>query len=228
MGIFSRLSDIINSNLNALLDRAEDPEKLVRLIIQEMEDTLVEVRSTAVKTIAERKEILRRIDSFVADRDDWARKAELAIEKGREDLAKGALHARARAAEMVTDLERQLGLVDGAVAKTGEDIARLQAKLDEAKNREKALRARHDAAASRLKVRTQLHDSRIDDAFERFSAVERKLDELEGKVEVHDLGRSKSLAEEFAELEADDAVERELAELKARMAARQGGTNQAH
>lgn len=227
MGIFSRLSDIINSNLNALLDRAEDPEKLVRLIIQEMEDTLVEVRSTAVKTIAERKEILRRIESFVADRDDWARKAELAIEKGREDLAKGALHARARAAEMVADLERQLGLVDGAVAKTGEDIARLQAKLDEAKNREKALRARHDAASSRLKVRTQLHDSRIDDAFERFSAVERKLDELEGKVEVHDLGRGKSLAEEFAELEADDAVERELAELKARVAARQGGANPA-
>lgn len=220
MSIFSRLTDIVQSNLNALLDRAEDPEKLIRLIIQEMEDTLVEVRSSTVKIIAEKKEIERRIAGLERERDEWERKAELALTRDREDLAKGALIAKSKAAEQAESLAHQLAQVEDALAKANEDIGRLQAKLTDAKNREKALVARTTTAANRVRVRTTLHDERINDALSRFEQVERNLDELEGRVESYDVGRAKSLAEEIAELEAEHKVEDELAALKARIAAR--------
>jgi len=217
MGIFSRLTDIINSNINSLLDRAEDPEKLIRLIIQEMEDTLVEVRSSTVKTIAEKKEIERRMAEVTRERDEWQRKAELALARDRDDLAKGALVAKARLQEQLDSLTRQHAVIEEALAKSSEDIARLQAKLADAKSREKALVARHKAASDRLKVRAKLHDERITDAFARFEQVERALDEIEGRVEAYDIGRKKSLGEEFADFEAESKVEQELAELKKRL-----------
>ncbi len=222
MSIFSRLTDIVQSNLNALLDRAEDPEKLIRLIIQEMEDTLVEVRSSTVKIIAERKEIERRIADLHRERDSWDRKAETALTHDREDLAKQALMAKSRAAEEAEVLAAQLAQVEEALSKSNEDIARLQAKLTDAKNREKALVARTKTAANRVRVRSTLHDERINDAFSRFEQVERNLDELEGRVEAYDVGRTKTLTEEIAELEADKKVQDELAALKARVAARRG------
>lgn len=222
MSIFSRLTDIVQSNLNALLDRAEDPEKLIRLIIQEMEDTLVEVRSSTVKIIAERKEIERRIADLHRERDSWDRKAETALTHDREDLAKQALMAKSRAAEEANVLTAQLAQVEEALSKSNEDIARLQAKLTDAKNREKALVARTKTAANRVRVRSTLHDERINDAFSRFEQVERNLDELEGRVEAYDVGRTKTLTEEIAELEADKKVQDELAALKARVAARRG------
>lgn len=217
MGIFSRLSDIINSNINSLLDRAEDPEKLIRLIIQEMEDTLVEVRSGTVRTIAERKELERRLAEVARERDNWQTKAEFALSKGRDDLARGALVAKSKLVEQHEALSRQLAQVEDALAKGGEDIARLQAKLNDAKAREKALVARHKTASQRLKVRAQLYDDRITDAFARFEQVERALDEMEGKVEAYDIGRARTLSDEFSELEGDGRVEQELADLKARM-----------
>lgn len=217
MGIFSRLTDIVNSNINSLLDRAEDPEKLIRLIIQEMEDTLVEVRSGAVRTIAERKEIERRIAETERERDGWQSKAELALSKGREDLARGALLAKSRLVEQHEALTRQLAQIEDALAKGSEDISRLQAKLNDAKAREKAIVARHKTATQRLKVRTHLYDERITDAFARFEQVERTLDEMEGKVEAYDLGRARTLSDEFSELESDGRVDEELAALKARM-----------
>ena len=222
MSIFSRLTDIVQSNLNSLLDRAEDPEKLIRLIIQEMEDTLVEVRSSTVKIIAERKEIERRIADLHRERDSWDRKAETALTHDREDLAKQALLAKSRAAEEADVLAAQLAQVEEALSKSNEDIGRLQAKLTDAKNREKALVARTKTAANRVRVRSTLHDERINDAFSRFEQVERNLDELEGRVEAYDVGRSKTLTEEIAELEADKKVQDELAALKARVAARRG------
>jgi phage shock protein A len=217
MGIFSRLADIVNSNLNSILDRAEDPEKIIRLIIQEMEDTLVEVRSSAVRTIAERKEVERRVATLRREQEEWQRRAELAITKGREDLAKGALTAKARVAEALKSVETQLAQIVEALDKQHEDIATLQAKLVDAKAREKAIVARHKTAASRLKVRTKLYDERIADAFARFEQVERSLDEMEGRVEAFDIGRKKSLAEELAGIEAETAVDEELARLKARL-----------
>lgn len=224
MSIFSRLSDIINSNINSMLERAKDPEKIIRLIIQEMEDTLVEVRSTAVRLIADKKELERKIGRLEAERDEWQRKAELALEKDREDLARGALAAKARAVETLKILHEEIAALEEALAKQNEDLAQLQAKLADAKAREKALATRHTVASSRLKMRGHIHDERITNAFARFEEVERSLDEIEGKVESYDLGRRRSLSEEFAELETDAAVEDELAQLKARVKGSAGGT----
>lgn len=223
MSIFSRLTDIVQSNLNSLLDRAEEPEKLIRLIIQEMEDTLVEVRSSTVKIIAEKKEIERRVADLHRERDEWDRKAEVALTRDREDLAKGALMQKSKVAEQADALVEQLVQVEAALSKANEDIGRLQAKLTDAKTREKALVARTQTASNRVKVRTVLHDERINDALSRFEQVERNLDEMEGRVEAYDVGRTKSLTEEIAELEATHKVEEDLAALKARIAARRNG-----
>src|SRR5262249_25798379 len=150
-------ADIVNSNINAILDRAEDPEKIIRLIIQEMEDTLVEVRSSAVRTIAEKKEIERRLATLQREQEEWQRRAELAITKGREDLAKGALLAKARVAEAVAGLDAQRKQIEDALAKQNEDIAKLQAKLADAKAREQSIAARQKTAANRIKLRTRLY-----------------------------------------------------------------------
>jgi phage shock protein A len=222
MGIFSRLGDIINSNINSMLDRAEDPEKIVRLIVQEMEDTLVEVRAAAARSIAEKKDILRKADQLEAAQAEWQRKAELAVEKGREDLAKGALVAKAQAATAAELLRRELETIEAALAKTNEDLGRLEAKLTEAKNKQKSFTIRHDAARDQIRIRTQLHDGRIDEALSRYEQIERKIDTLEGQVESFDLGRRKSLSDEFADLEAESGVEKELQAIKARLG-RTGG-----
>src|SRR3954469_655047 len=155
MGIFSRLSDIVNSNINAILDRAEDPEKIIRLLVQEMEDTLVEVRPAAVRTVAERKEIERRLAELRREAADWQAKAELALTKGREDLAKGALVARARVSEAADAMEGELKKLEDILAKTNDDIGQLQQKLGDAKARERAIVARQKTATQRLRVKTQ-------------------------------------------------------------------------
>jgi len=160
MGIFSRLADIVNSNINAILDRAEDPEKIIRLIIQEMEDTLVEVRSTAVRTIAEKKELERRIETLRREEGEWQRKAEFALFKEREDLAKAALLAKSRIGESLKSAERQFAQVEEALQKQNEDIQKLEAKLKDAKAREKTIVTRQKSAAARLKVRTKLYNAR--------------------------------------------------------------------
>jgi phage shock protein A len=226
MGIFTRLTDIVNANLNALLDKAEDPRKMIRLIIQEMEDTLVEVRSATVQIIADKKEIERRVAAARREADDWRAKAEIALGRGREDLAQGALMAKSRATESADQLSAELEAVETDLAKANEDIQRLQAKLAEAKSREQAFAARHEVAQQRLKVRSTLHDRRVAEAFTRFEQVERSLDELQGRVESYDLGGGtgkKSLAQEIGELEAEQKVEAELAELKAKMQGRSAG-----
>ncbi len=218
MGIFSRLTDIINSNLNAILDRAEEPEKIIRLIVQEMEDTLVEVRATAARTIADKKEIARRLGRFAQAQTDWQRKAEVALAKEREDLAKGALLEKAKLSDRATALAQELEHVERALKHGDADIGKLEAKLREAKVKQKAILARATTAGSRLRVRRQLYDGRVDDALARFEQIEKKLDETEAKVEAFDLGRGKSLAEEISELEAAAYIEQELAAIKARLA----------
>ena len=217
MGIFTRFSDIVNSNINAILDKAEDPEKIVRLMIQEMEDTLVEVRSAAARSIADKKDLNRKIETFDRDLQDWDQKAELALRKGREDLAKAALVEKSRVAAAVELLKSDYFAVEEGLAKLNEDIARLESKLDDAKVRQKALLARHKTANSRLAARQKIHDYKIDDAMVRFEQYTRRIDDVEGRIEAYDLGLPKDLHHEFAGLEAEESVAKELSELKARI-----------
>ncbi|MBM4204173.1 MAG: phage shock protein PspA [Gammaproteobacteria bacterium] len=219
MGIFSRMSDIINSNLNALLDKAEDPEKMVRLIIQEMEETLVEVRSTSARAIADRKDLERRRENLLADSREWERKAEVAIAKGRDDLAKGALAEHNRAEEACVAIENELTLLANTLVKLNEDIGLLQDKIKDAKVRQNAIVLRGKAAQSRLGVRRQLADHNINDAMNRFEQYERKMDDLEGQIESYDMGK-RTLSDEIAGLETNDVLDAQLAALKARV---QGG-----
>ena len=179
MGIFTRFNDIVNSNINAILDKAEDPEKIVRLMIQEMEDTLVEVRSAAARSIADKKDLNRKIESLDREKDDWDGKAELAMRKGREDLAKAALVEKSRVASAVELLKEDYVAVDDGLAKLNEDIARLESKLEDAKARQKTLLARHKTASSRLAARKKIHDYKIDDAMVRFEAYTRRIDDVD-------------------------------------------------
>lgn len=216
MGIFSRFADIVNANINSLLDKAEDPEKMVRLIIQEMEDTLVEVRSSSARTLADKKDVVRQIDRLKREVSDWESKAELALSKEREDLARQALMEKSKCEEHVEHLAKELQLLDDQVAKLQEEIGQLQAKLEDAKARQKTILMRGKTVNSRLDVKSTLNDGKINDALTRFEAYERKIDNLEAEVESYDLG-NRSLASEFAELESSDKVDSELEKLKAKM-----------
>jgi len=220
MGIFSRFTDIVNSNINAILEKAEDPEKIVRLMIQEMEDTLVEVRSAAARAIADKKELNRKLDLIEKEASDWQDKAELAIRKGRDDLAKAALGEKARVSETALALRSQYLAVEEGLGKLNDDIARLEDKLADAKNRQKALILRHQTASRRLEVRQRIHDYKIEDALVRFEQFERKMESVEGRVEAYDLGRKKDLKQEFNSLESEESVEQELQELKRQISSR--------
>ena len=216
MGVFSRITDIVNSNINALLDKAEDPEKMVRLIIQEIEETLVEVRTASARAIADKKEIARRGDRLREEAGDWERKAELAIAKGRDDLARAALVEKSKAEEVAEALAAELEVLEGTLGKLNEDIHALQQKIKDAKVRQKAIVVRGQTAQTRLGVRRHLHDHSIDDAMARFEAYERKMDDLEGQVESYDLGQ-RSLKEQIDDLAVDESVDEELRKLKARV-----------
>ena len=218
MGIFTRFSDIVNSNINAILDKAEDPEKIVRLMIQEMEDTLVEVRSAAARSIADKKDLNRKLETVERERSDWDAKAELAVRKGREDLATAALVEKSRVSAAAEIIRADYVAIDEGLTKLNEDIARLESKLKDAKVRQKSLLARHKTANSRLAARKKIHDYRIDDAMVRFEQYTRRIDDVEGRIEAYDLGLPKDLNHEFASLEAEESVAQELKDLKQRVA----------
>lgn len=217
MSIFSRFTDIINSNINAILDKAEDPQKMVRLIIQEMEDTLVEVRSASAKTIATKKDIQMQIDKLQFQVNDWSEKAELAITKDREDLARAALQERSKCNDTALVLVKELDNIDTQLSKLQLETGQLQEKLADAKARQKTILLRQSTATSRLDVKKTLDSSKVEDAMGRFEQYERKINDIEAQVDAYDLG-NKSLNDEFAELQADDKVEDELTALKAQLA----------
>ncbi|MDJ0921386.1 MAG: phage shock protein PspA [Henriciella sp.] len=213
MGMFSRLGDIINSNINAILDSAENPEKIARLMIQEMEDTLVEVRTAAARAMADKKEMEREIAHYTEVRNDWESKAGLAVDKGREDLARGALIAKQKAETEIERRREAMEVAEEAFAKRQDDLSRLQVKLDEAKAKHRALMMRREAAEQRIRVRSQTYDTRVDDALARYANVERKVDELEAYADTIRAAEP-TLEAEFAALEQNDAIEAELEALK--------------
>jgi phage shock protein A len=220
MGVFSRLTDIVNSNINAMLDKAEDPEKIVRLIIQEMEDTLVEVRSRAARAIADKKEVERRKTEFELRSREWESKAELAIAKGRDDLAKGAIAAKRKALEMADLFAKEHEAIDKSLVRANDDLEKLQAKLKEAKAKQRSLEIRRSSAEGSVMINRAVYDGRIDEAMARYERYERRIDELEAEAESYVLGRPKSLEQEFRELETEDDVNAEFDALKRRVAER--------
>ncbi|MGN6374775.1 MAG: phage shock protein PspA [Sphingomonas sp.] len=218
MGIFSRTRDIIAANVTDLLDKAEDPAKMIRMIILEMEETLVEVRASAARTIADQKEMRRHIAKLEKLQESWTEKAELALSKDREDLAKAALLERQKAADMCDQLQSEIAVLDDALRGSEEDIAKLQTKLREARNRQNTIMTRLESAQNRVRMREVYAGSKTQEAFSRFDVLERRVDMAEGHADALSLGGpQKTLEEEIAELKSSEKVEADLAALKAKM-----------
>jgi len=216
MGIFSRMSDIINSNISALLDKAEDPEKMIRLIIQEMEDTLVEVRTSSARVLAERKLAQRRLERLREEAGNWERKARLAVSKDREDLARAALQEKRAIEEEVSACGDELAAADEHIAQLNQEVAQLQQKLNDAKAKQKAMLMRGKTVQSRISVRRQTHRDALDNAFQRFEHFERRMDNLESELESMDLGRdvAPDLAAEIDALHEDEVINEELERIR--------------
>lgn len=215
MGIFSRFADIINSNVSALLDKAEDPEKMIRLIIQEMEDTLVEVRSNLVKAIADKKELSRRIEYVAEQVGDWQSKATLALTKQREDLARAALMEKQKVTDIhKTLLDEQL-LVNENIDKLKTEIDKLESKITETRAKQQALMIRAKTAVNRKDVNQQLNSRKTRETMAKFEQFSRRIDELEAEADLHlDSQSSRNLEQEFMELQVEDEIENELQKLK--------------
>ncbi len=217
MGIFSRTRDIIAANFNELLDQADDPAKMIRMIILEMEETLVEVRASAARTIADQKEMHRHCVKLDKLQADWGEKAQLALSKDREDLARAALVEKKRAADMADQLKQEIAVLDDALRAYEQDIAKLQNRLREARSRQTQIAARLESAENRVKLRTLMTNERVDDALARFDQLERRVDYAEGRADALSIadGTAKpSLSDEIAALEGADKIDEELEEMK--------------
>jgi phage shock protein A len=217
MGILSRSKDVVRSHLNAWVARAGNPQKILRLIIQDMEDTLVKVRASSVQAIAERKDLERRVGLQRESVEEWQQKAEVAVVNGRDDLANAALQAKAAAQKILASLEKQLSILVSSLNQQSDDIARLQARLTDAKIRERTIGSLHTTARSRLQLRRKIFDHRLSNALIRFEQLENHLNQIEGKVESYDLGQSKTLSDSLGQLAIESSVNTELAELKVRL-----------
>ncbi|WP_100644413.1 phage shock protein PspA [Alteromonas facilis] len=219
MGMFSRISDIVQSNINAMLDKAEDPEKVIRLIIQEMEETLVEIRSVAAKNLADQKMLDRKIAETESRALQWQKKAELAVEKARDDLARAALTEKHNAEKAAEELHHQKAQLEELITNIQEDTARLQNKLSEARTKQKSLVSRKQNSVVRLQAKSTVNSDAINKAMARFDHYETRVETLEAQVDAFDIVPSSTqLAQDFAALEKDETVENELAKLKAKLA----------
>lgn len=221
MGIFSRTRDIIAANVTELLDKAEDPAKMIRMIILEMEETLVEVRASAARTIADQKEMKRHVGKLEQLQADWTEKAELALSKDREDLARAALLEKKKAADMADQLNVEIAVLDDALRASEQDIAKLQAKLREARMRQNNIMSRLESAENRVKLRTMYNGDKVREAFSRFDLLERRVDMAEGRADALGMAEDerkvlgqRNLDDEFAALASSDKVDEELEAMK--------------
>ena len=214
MSIFSRFRDIVNSNINSMLDQAEDPEKLVRLMIQEMEDTLIDLKASCAGAIAARKKVGRSFDELTARTASWEAKAKLAIEKGREELAREALLEKRRANEGHAALEKEIAGLDEVIRNYQADITQLEEKLSTAREKQRVLVQRHIHAQHKTRAQEQIRRSETSDALLRYEQFEARIERMEADADMVNYGRKPTLEEQFAQLERDEDIEKELNALK--------------
>lgn len=215
MGIFTRVRDVISSNINAMLDKAEDPEKMIKMIVREMEDTLVEVKASCAGAMATKKKIERELGAVQARADEWAGKARLAVDKGREDLAREALLEKRRYLARVDALHEEQAQCDALVEQYQSDIGQLEEKLTMAREKQRVLVQRHIHAQKKKQAENHIRKVDTADAMARFETFEHRIDRMEAEADLINYGRKPTLDEEFSKLEGDEALERELADLKA-------------
>jgi len=214
MGIFTRVRDIISSNINAMLDKAEDPEKMVRLMIQEMEDTLVEIRASCAGAMATKKKIGRQLDEARERAEQWEGKARLAVTKGREDLAREALYEKRRYADRVESLDRETEQATSLIEQYQEDIRQLEDKLNSARERQAVLVQRHIHAQHKTRAQQEIRKAETQEAMMRFEKFEQRIDRMEAKADLVNYGKRPTLDDEFAKLEEDEDIEKELDALR--------------
>lgn len=215
MGIFTRTRDIVAANFTDLLDKAEDPAKTIRVMIMEMEETLVEVRASAARSIADQKEMRRQVARLEKLQDGWTEKAELALSRDREDLAKAALGEKQKLADLADGIRSEINGVEATLRASEADIAKLQAKLREARGRQNAIANRLESAHHRVRMREMVAGSKTQEAFAGFELLERRADYAEGRAEALALAAPRTLEEEITELRNAEKIEAELAALKA-------------
>ena len=214
MSIFSRFRDIVNSNINSMLDQAEDPEKLVRLMIQEMEDTLIDLKASCAGAIAARKKVGRSFDELTGRAANWEAKAKLAIEKGREELAREALLEKRRATEGLASLEAEAAQFDDVIRNYQADIGQLEEKLGAARDKQRVLVHRHIHARQKTRAQEQIRRAETSDALLRYEQFETRIERMEAEADLVNFGRKPSLEEQFAQLERDEEIEKELRSLQ--------------
>ena len=214
MGIFTRVRDIISSELNTMLEKAEDPEKLVKLMIREMEDTLVEIKASCAGAMAAKKKIQRESTDIKDRAEAWADKAQLAVDKGREDLAREALIEKRRYTDRLESLENELEQCDGLVEQYQADIQQLEDKIASAREKQRILVQRHVRATGKMRAERNVRRFDTSDAMARFDSFEERIERMESDAELVNFGRKPSLDEEFRRLEDDEDIEAELKALK--------------
>jgi phage shock protein A len=218
MGVVTRIADVVNANIHAVLDKAEKPEKMLRLVIQELEETLVDARSQAAKNIANKKMLTRKQEQLKSQVSDWLAKAETALLKEREDLAKQALIEKTKCEAELTEIEKALDALTANLAAMNGDISRLQQKLIEAKVKQKSFLQRQASATTQLKSKKLLNTYDMTEMEQRYESFARKVDEMESKVEAYETSSNPSLEQEFKQLEAESKLTNELEQLKAKVA----------
>lgn len=215
MGIFTRFSDIVSSNINSMLDKAEDPEKMIKLMIHEMEDTLIELKSSCAGVIAGRKKVERKLDEIHGRKDLWADRANLAVAKGRDNLAREALLEKRRFSEVAEALENELGEYAGLVTQYQEDISELESKLNNAKEKKRVLVQRHKRATGKKRAQGEIRRSNSSDTMARFDKLESRIEQMEAEADLVNMANKPTIDEEFDNLASDDEIENELAKIKA-------------
>jgi len=215
MGIFTRFRDIVSSNINAMLDGAEDPDKMIKLMIREMEDTLIEIKSSCAGVIAGRKKLQRKFDELLERKNLWAERAELAVDKGRDDLAREALTEKRRFSELAEALSAEIGDHESLVEQYQDDIRELEGKLASAKEKKRSLAERHKKARNKKRAQSDIRRMDSTETMVRFEHLESRIDRMEAEADLVNYGKPKSVTEEFDDLAADDDIEKELAKLKA-------------